>query len=46
VKTALLLGNVPHDSIIISIVKGETRGEEYKKINKRGLVPIIVDGDF
>ncbi len=46
VKTLLVSGGVPHNSVSIDILKKENLGEEYLKINKRGLVPAIIDGDF
>ena len=40
------MGNVEHTSIQLDIIKGEQRSEEFLKINPRGMVPFIVDGDF
>jgi glutathione S-transferase len=46
VKALLLMGNVAHESVSIDLLKEEQKGEEYLKINPRGLVPSIVHGDF
>ena len=46
VKSLLLAGGVPHNTKSIDLMKGEHLGEEYKKINARGQVPYLTDGDF
>lgn len=46
VKVLLDIGNVPVNLVTIDLGKGEHKGEEYTKINKRGLLPYIRDGDF
>ncbi len=37
---------VPYELKMLSFSKGETRAAEYAKVNPRGKVPSIVDGDF
>jgi glutathione S-transferase len=46
VKTLLLMGKVPHDEKSVDIMKGEHLQEDFLKINPRGLIPTIKDGDF
>jgi len=46
VKTALVLGDVPHETHEVNLLTGETQSEEFLKINKRGAIPVIQDGDF
>jgi len=46
VKSLLLAGAVPHKEVSINLLKQEQRGEAYLKINPRGLIPCITDGDF
>jgi glutathione S-transferase len=46
VKTLLLAGKVPHNDKVVSIMKREHKSEEYLKLNAKGLVPFIRDGDF
>lgn len=46
VKACLLFGKVPHEDKSIDIMKGEQKGEEFVKVNPRGLIPTIKDGDF
>lgn len=41
VKAVLEIGKVEHSEKVIDILGGESQSEEYKKINKRGLVPAI-----
>ena len=33
VKALLELGSVPHTEVVVDLMKGETRGEEFLKIN-------------
>jgi glutathione S-transferase len=46
VKFFLATNNVEHESAVLDVLKGETKSEEYKKINARGEVPTIVDDGF
>jgi glutathione S-transferase len=46
VMTVLKMGNVTFDKVDINLMEGGNQTEEYKKINRRGQVPTIVDGDF
>ncbi len=46
VKTLLLAGNVPHKDVVVSLLKRENKGEEYLKVNPKGQVPYIRDGEF
>lgn len=46
VKTLLDAGKVPHKAETIDIMKGLHKGEEFLKINPRGQIPYIKDGDF
>ena len=46
VKTLLMIGNIPHKDVLLNIFKGENRTEEFLKINPRGQVPYISQGDF
>jgi len=47
VKTLLNIGNVPHDTIEVNLMLGEHQTPEYlANVNKRGLIPVIKDGDF
>ena len=46
VKSLLIAGGVPHNSKMIDLMKGEHKKEEYLKINPKGLIPYIQDGDF
>ena len=46
VKALLLIGKIPHKEVDIDILKREHKGEEYLKINPRGLLPYLRDGDF
>ena len=46
VKTLLLAGKVAHTDKMVSIMKREHKSEEYLKLNAKGLVPFIRDGDF
>ena len=45
VKAILTLGNIPHELIIIDLLKQENKTEEYGKINPNKTVPALVDGD-
>ena len=45
VKAVLDMGSIEFTSEVRDIFKGETRTEEYLKINPKGVVPFIVDGD-
>ena len=46
VKAVLKIGNVEHEEVSIDIFKGENKTEDFLKINKGGMIPCIVDGDF
>lgn len=46
VKAVLELGQVPHKDVHFDFAKGEHKSEDYLKINPRGLVPFITEGDF
>ena len=46
VKALLLAGAVPHNSVNIDLMKGEQKGEAYLKVNPRGMIPCIKEGDF
>ena len=46
VKAALLMGNVPHNTVSINLMKGEHKQEAYTKVNPRQMVPFIQDKDF
>ena len=45
-KAVLLQGGIAYNEVSVDLFNGEQNGEEYKKINTRGQVPFIVDGDF
>lgn len=46
VMTVLKMGNVPFEKVDINMLEGEHKKEDYLKINRRGMVPTIIDGDF
>ena len=46
VKALLELGHVAHTEVVLDLMSGESRGEEFLKINPQGQVPFIVEGDF
>jgi len=45
VNAILTLGNIPHELIIVDLLKQENKTEEYGKINPNKTVPALVDGD-
>ncbi|TNV75874.1 hypothetical protein FGO68_gene12234 [Halteria grandinella] len=46
VHALLLIADIPFNTVVIDLSKGEQRTEDFKKINPRGVVPAIQDGDF
>ena len=42
---ALELKRVPYDSRLLEFSKGDTRTDAFRKLNPRGKVPVLVDGD-
>lgn len=46
VKTIMNMGNINHSTVNIDIMKGEQRGEAFLKINPRGTIPYMVEGDW
>lgn len=38
--------NVPFEAINVGAMEGRTRGSEFLKVNPRGQVPVLVDGDL
>ena len=46
VKALLVAGGVPHNTVNIDLLKGEQYGADFKKVNPRGLVPVITDDTF
>ena len=45
VRIALAEKDLPWESIHLSVRKGETRTDEYKKLNPNGVVPSLITGD-
>ncbi|MDG2034955.1 MAG: glutathione S-transferase family protein [Rhodospirillales bacterium] len=45
VRIALAEKDLPWESIHLSLRKGETRTDEYKKLNPNGVVPTLITGD-
>ena len=48
-RSVLLLlkaAHIEHDAIVVNLLEGEHKNQEYLDINPNGLVPTIVDGDF
>lgn len=43
-KSLLLIGNVPHETVRIDIAKGEQRAQDYLNINAKGLIPALKVG--
>ena len=46
VKYFLTATNTPYETHFVDIFAGDQKKEDYLKINLRGKVPAIVDGDF
>ena len=46
VKAVLLMGNIPHKEVAINLLMQENKTEEFLKLYPRGLLPVIVHGDF
>ena len=46
VKALLNIGKVAFNEVSIDLGKNEQHGEEFLKVNPRGQVPFIVEGDF
>ena len=46
VKSLLLAGQVPHNTVNIDLLKGEHLQEPFKKVNPRCMIPFIKDNDF
>lgn len=45
VRIGLNLKGLQYDYRPVNLLKGEQRGEDYRKLNPQGLVPALVDGD-
>jgi len=45
VRLMLSLLKLDYDKINIDVMNGESQTDEYKKINPRGLIPALVDGE-
>jgi maleylacetoacetate isomerase len=46
VRIALNYKNIPCEYVSVNLLADEQRGAEYKKYNKQGRVPTLVDGEF
>ena len=46
VKFVLDYSKLPYKEVYIDISKGEQHKEDYMKINPKGLIPSLTDGDF
>ena len=45
VQLALAIKRVPHEARLLEFSKGDTRTDAFRRINPRGKVPVLVDGD-
>lgn len=45
VRLMLSLLNLDYNKINIDVINGESQTDEYKKINPRGLIPALIDGE-
>ncbi|HIO92933.1 MAG TPA: glutathione S-transferase family protein [Leucothrix mucor] len=45
IRLLLSLLDVDYESIAVDLAAGETQTEAFKKLNPRGLVPVLADGD-
>ena len=46
VKYLLTTSNIQFEGHLVDLMKGENKAENYLKVNPRGLIPTIQDGDF
>jgi len=42
----LSIGKIPHEIKVVDLSKGKHKAEDFLKVNPRGSVPSITDGDF
>lgn len=45
VRIALNLKGLPYEQVPVNLLKGEDRGEDYRRLNPQGLVPTLITAD-